>query len=92
MTRTLLTALGLAAALAAARAAAAVPPRASAEALDAPAFVTAVPAGWAGSRDEGAVRFAGPADENRQAAQIVVRYYAPGNKTFRDADAYVRRQ
>jgi hypothetical protein len=90
MKKFLLTALGLAAALASARAASSTSAPAKTE--SAPTFVSAVPAGWITSRDEGALRFAGPADENGLAARIVVRYYSPGDKSFADADAYVRRQ
>lgn len=57
-----------------------------------PAFISALPDGWSPSPDESALRLSGPSDENGLASLIAIRYYPAGDKSFPDADAYVRRQ
>lgn len=58
----------------------------------APPFDCPVPPGWTATRDGASVRMTGPADAHGVASLIVARYYAPDDKTFPSAEAYVKRQ
>jgi hypothetical protein len=56
------------------------------------AFASALPKGWAPSYEDAALRLSGPADDDGVVATIAVRYYSAGDKSFPDADVYVKRQ
>lgn len=79
-----LSSLLLAAALAAPAAAAPAP-------VPAPAFESAAPKGWTTVPEEDGVTYLGPRDEHQLASQVHVRYVAPGDPAYADADAYVAR-
>lgn len=57
----------------------------------APAFDCPTPKGWSAVAEDDGTTFLGPRDEHKVAAQVNVRYVAPGHVSYADADAYVAR-
>jgi hypothetical protein len=56
-------------------------------------FECPTPPGWSAATTEDSVlRMTGPADDNGVQSLILVRYYAPGDKIFPNAEAYIARQ
>jgi hypothetical protein len=83
----------LAAALAALAMLSAAPAWAAvAKSTETAAFAAVLPEGWSPSRDDAALRLSGPSDENGLASLIAIRYYAAGDKSFPNAESYVKRQ
>jgi hypothetical protein len=54
-------------------------------------FQSAAPKGWSTIAEDDGVTYLGPRDEHKVAAQVNVRYVAPGDPAYADADAYVAR-
>jgi hypothetical protein len=72
-------------------AAAPVPRAARVEKIDA-SFETVAPHGWASERSAEGLRLSGPLDDNGLQTFIAIRYVAPNDKNYSNADAYVARQ
>lgn len=53
-------------------------------------FDCPVPTGWSASQEDTALRLSGPSDKNGLSAFIVVRRYPPEQKSFANADAYMK--
>jgi hypothetical protein len=60
-------------------------------AAPAPKFDCSAPKGWSAVAEEDGVTYLGPLDDHHVAAQVNVRYVAPGNVSYADPDAYVAR-
>ena len=54
-------------------------------------FESAAPAGWIVAQEKDGVTYLGPRDAHKLTVQINVRYIAPGNPSYADADAYLAR-
>lgn len=64
----------------------------AASAAETPApFRCSAPKGWTASEEDGRTVYLGPKDKNGVAAQIEVRWVAPGDASRPDADAYLER-
>jgi hypothetical protein len=72
-------------------AALAAPAAAAGVATSSAAFECPAPKGWSPVAEEDGVTYLGPRDEHKVASQVNVRWIAPGNVSYADADAYVAR-